>query len=239
MKPWVENLLALQSIDLKLRSLNVKLETVPVEKKRLESELTASGNLVTAAANALRKVEKEIKEKETETAAVEESIRKLLVQSSMVKKNNEYQAMMTDIEGKKAQISERETKILELMDLAESASAALKKAEQAFAQEQKSVKAELKDLAELEQEIRDEMLSTKSLRKADEGKVETKVLDLYSRLLKDKKNMPLAPIDQGSICGNCRLRVTPQTVNDAKKGAITLCDNCSHMLYIPGPVEEA
>jgi len=44
-------------------------------------------------------------------------------------------------------------------------------------------------------------------------------------------------ITQG-VCGYCRLKVPPQTVNNAKKGIMTLCDNCSHLLYIPGEIED-
>lgn len=237
MKQWVADLLALQNLDMKIRNLETRLATIPAEKVRLDSLLKDDMADVEVAKDGKRRIDRSIKDAEGEIEKLNEAVRKLLTQSAMVKKNNEYQAMMTDIETKKNRISDIETTILELLDKAEEAEKEIQKAEKEFSVTQKTVKAEASDLVELKKELEESIAESLKLRKAYESKVDTQTLSVYHRLLAGKKGEPMAMIDQG-VCGYCRLKVPPQTVNNAKKGLMTLCDNCSHLLYFPGEIED-
>ena len=231
MNEWITDLLALQDLDLKIRNLNLRIDTIPSEKKRLDSLVKDAVSDVEVAKDGLRRIERAIKENEGEIEKLNEASRKLLTQSAMVKKNNEYQAMMADIEAKKNAVSDIETKILELLDQAESAQQGIAAAEQELAVTQKSVKAEMADLVELKQELEEDIGEKLKLRKAYESKIDTQTLSVYHRLLEGGKGEPVAMINQG-VCSFCRLKVPPQTINNAKKGVLTLCDNCSHILYL-------
>ena len=201
------------------------------KKKRLDSLVKDAVSDVEVAKDGLRRIERAIKENEGEIEKLNEASRKLLTQSAMVKKNNEYQAMMADIEAKKNAVSDIETKILELLDQAESAQQGIAAAEKELAVTQKSVKAEMADLVELKQELEEDIGEKLKLRKAYESKIDTQTLSVYHRLLEGGKGEPVAMINQG-VCSFCRLKVPPQTINNAKKGVLTLCDNCSHILYL-------
>ena len=231
MNEWITDLLALQDLDLKIRNLNLRIDTIPSEKKRLDSLVKDAVSDVEVAKDGLRWIERAIKENEGEIEKLNEASRKLLTQSAMVKKNNEYQAMMADIEAKKNAVSDIETKILELLDQAESAQQGIAAAEKELAVTQKSVKAEMADLVELKQELEEDIGEKLKLRKAYESKIDTQTLSVYHRLLEGGKGEPVAMINQG-VCSFCRLKVPPQTINNAKKGVLTLCDNCSHILYL-------
>ena len=231
MNEWITDLLALQDLDLKIRNLNLRIDTIPSEKKRLDSLVKDAVSDVEVAKDGLRRIERAIKENEGEIERLNEASRKLLTQSAMVKKNNEYQAMMADIEAKKNAVSDIETKILELLDQAESAQQGIAAAEKELAVTQKSVKAEMADLVELKQELEEDIGEKLKLRKAYESKIDTQTLSVYHRLLEGGKGEPVAMINQG-VCSFCRLKVPPQTINNAKKGVLTLCDNCSHILYL-------
>ena len=231
MNEWITDLLALQDLDLKIRNLNLRIDTIPSEKKRLDSLVKDAVSDVEVAKDGLRRIERAIKENEGEIEKLNEASRKLLTQSAMVKKNNEYLAMMADIEAKKNAVSDIETKILELLDQAESAQQGIAAAEKELAVTQKSVKAEMADLVELKQELEEDIGEKLKLRKAYESKIDTQTLSVYHRLLEGGKGEPVAMINQG-VCSFCRLKVPPQTINNAKKGVLTLCDNCSHILYL-------
>lgn len=231
MNEWITDLLALQDLDLKIRNLNLRIDTIPSEKKRLDSLVKDAVSDVEVAKDGLCRIERAIKENEGEIEKLNEASRKLLTQSAMVKKNNEYQAMMADIEAKKNAVSDIETKILELLDQAESAQQGIAAAEKELAVTQKSVKAEMADLVELKQELEEDIGEKLKLRKAYESKIDTQTLSVYHRLLEGGKGEPVAMINQG-VCSFCRLKVPPQTINNAKKGVLTLCDNCSHILYL-------
>ena len=63
--------------------------------------------------------------------------------------------------------------------------------------------------------------------------IDLNVLEIYKRILEsDKKGKPVVPIVNGA-CSNCLLKITPQTMNAAKKGSVIQCDNCSHIIYDP------
>ncbi len=231
MNEWITDLLALQDLDMKIRNLKLRIDTIPAEKKRLNSLVKDAMDDVEVAKDGLRRIERSIKDQEGEAEKLNEASRKLLTQSAMVKKNNEYQAMMADIEAKKKAISDIETKILELLDQVEEQQKNVAAAEKELAVTQKTVKAEMADLVELKQELEEDISEKLKLRKAYESKVDTQTLNVYHRLLEGGKGEPVAMINQG-VCSYCRLRVPPQTVNNAKKGILTLCDNCSHILYL-------
>ena len=216
MNEWITDLLALQDLDLKIRNLNLRIDTIPSEKKRLDSLVKDAVSDVEVAKDGLRRIERAIKENEGEIEKLNEASRKLLTQSAMVKKNNEYQAMMADIEAKKNAVSDIETKILELLDQAERAQQGIAAAEKELAVTQKSVKAEMADLVELKQELEEDIGEKLKLRKAYESKIDTQTLSVYHRLLEGGKGEPVAMINQG-VCSFCRLKVPPQTINNAKK----------------------
>ena len=80
-------------------------------------------------------------------------------------------------------------------------------------------------------EIKEEVLKLKADKKRFTTQIDLNVLEIYKRLLEsDKKGRPVVPIINGS-CSNCLLKITPQTMNEAKKGAVIQCDNCSHIIY--------
>ena len=95
------------------------------------------------------------------------------------------------------------------------------------------------ELAEFEQlvvQIKADALKLKAERKGFVTRVELNVLSVYQNILSKDKGKPVVPITNGS-CGHCLLKVTPQVINEAKKGTMILCDNCSHILYDPDAQE--
>ena len=181
MNEWITDLLALQDLDMKIRNLKLRIDTIPAEKKRLNSLVKDAMDDVEVAKDGLRRIERNIKDQEGEAEKLNEASRKLLTQSAMVKKNNEYQAMMADIEAKKKAISDIETKILELLDQAEDQQKNVAAAEKELAVTQKTVKAEMADLVELKQELEEDIAEKLKLRKAYEGKVDTQTLNVCLR----------------------------------------------------------
>ena len=232
MKPWIETLLSLQSLDMKLRGIETKLATFPSEKARITSEAKEAESKMLAVRNEYLSLQRKIKDSEGKASAAAEEVKKLLIQSASVKKSNEYQAMMQSIESKKELQSNLETETLTLMDSLEPLKKRSEAAEKEYNVTIKGLREEVAELKEFAEELKKQYKETLSLRAAYEKNTNQQALEIYKRLLPDKSSEPLVPIQDG-ICGACRLRLTPQTINNAKRGDITQCDNCSHLLYIP------
>ena len=232
MKNWVSNILTVQQYDMKLRDLETKYRTIPGERAKLREEYEAAkAQLAAVRENAVR-LERAGKQAESDIAALNEKIRKNLTQSALVKKNAEYQALMADIENSKSQISELETRVIELMDEQEAARKAVAEQEKLFAATQAEIREQLADFEQLIERIKQDALKLKAEKKGFITRVELNVLNAYQNILTRDKGKPVVPVVNGS-CGHCSLKVTPQLINETKKGNLVFCDNCAHILYDP------
>lgn len=231
MKNWVSHLLTVQKLDMRLAALETKYRTIPLEKERLKEEYRAVGEKVLALTAQIHKWENSIKEKEAAAGELEEKIKKIQIQSATAKKNSEYQALMNEIASTHAKISELETSQIEAIDALEESKKLLAKAEEEKKAAERCARTELQDLAETAEQIKVEALQVKKQRKEFAALCEPAHLELYGRLReKDRSRQWLVALNNGA-CANCALKITPQTLNEAKKGQLTTCDNCGCILY--------
>ena len=105
MRKWTSDILTLQKFDMRLRDLEIKYRTIPQEKARMKEELEAAAAGIRGAKETLQNVERSIRETQADIAHLNEKIKKTQTQSTMVKKNTEYQAMLADIEATRTRIS--------------------------------------------------------------------------------------------------------------------------------------
>lgn len=230
MKKWIEDLLSLQETDLRIRNLRLRLELIPEEIKRLGMELEDNKKkLDLTKENCMRfdldmkKVEGSIKDKNVELLRIQS-------QSAMVKKNEEYKALLSEIENVKRKISAFETEQLVLMDNTEAEKKKFREVEKVFNDRSKNIKDEKTGLEDLVLKLKEEIIKLEVIRDEKRKPLPHDVLSLYLRLLTKGASSPFVQVSQG-MCGKCHLKLTPQTVNSARKELMTQCDNCGHMIY--------
>lgn len=231
MKDWIEPLLALQEVDMRVRNLELRLELLPREEQKLMAEMESHRQALDTAREAYKKTELAIKQSESAIGKFNDHINRLQQQSAMVKKNTEYQAMMQEIKHLKDNISEEETREINLLEQLDGQKSLYREQEKQFAAEQGSVNDEVAEMRQSGNEIRAEIEQLRGSRKALEAKVEATALGMYNRLLK-AAGTPLVKITASGMCDHCHLKVTPQTLTGAKKGDLVSCDNCSHLIYL-------
>ncbi len=231
MKDWIKNLLALQEADLRIRNLTIRWDMLPTEKKRMQDELEAEQKQLKESKASYQKTELEMKKVESAITAKNDKILQLQQQSAMVKKNNEYKALISEVDTCKSAISDLETKMLGLYDDQEAEQAEFRKLEKASIEKAKGVEGIIVEMTETEAELKEEIKRIEESRAALVSKVETPILHDYMRLLKRNNGVPVAKVN-GENCGNCHLKLMPQTTTEARKGAFTRCENCAHILYL-------
>jgi predicted nucleic acid-binding Zn-ribbon protein len=230
MKPWIENLLALQKVDMRIIDLHLRLKMIPTEIAKLKSKMQGLEKDLSEAKSSMQKTGLEIKQAESSIAEINKQIEKLQQQSSLVKKNTEYQAMLSQIDTCKEKISGIETKMLTLFDQDVDQKEKFKEVEKDFNAEKGGIAEEVEELNGLMGEVKSQIKELMDTRPPLEAKIDSKVLTQYRRLLKSGKP-PLAKVNTAGTCSNCHLKITPQTMNETKKGAVVYCDNCSRLLY--------
>jgi len=194
MKKWASDILTVQQYDMRMRDLEVKYRTIPQERARLRQELESAANVVKAAREELLKNENAYKKLESAIAELNDKIRKTQTQSTMVKKNAEYQAMMTDIEVTRGKISELETQEIELIDQIDAAKKRFAETEREYTAAERQTKAELADFEELIEFIKREVAEIRAARKGFVSVVELNVLNAYKNILEKDKGKPVVPI---------------------------------------------
>ena len=138
--------------------------------------------------------------------------------------------MMKEIDNVKNKISDIENEQLGYMEKIEVAKNAFKSEEKLFKDREKAIIDEKNELKDLDGKLKTEIEKQNSVREEFSVKISPDLISIYKRLLSKKTGIPLVDVHQG-ICGNCHLKLTPQTVNSVRKEAQVFCDNCGHLLY--------
>ena len=229
--PNLEPLLILQEADLRRKGMEQRLVLLPKEMDAIIARRDKLNASTAAAAELLKKEELAVKQCESEIARLTSESQKLQQQSALVKKNNEYQAMLGQIADNKRKVGELEELLLEKFDKVAELKENAEKIKRANAMELRNARTEFEELLEFSKTVKAEIAKAISDRPALTANVSDALLTAYNRLLKSKDgSAPLTKLDNG-CCGNCHMKVTLQTANELSKGKIEHCDNCQHLLY--------
>ena len=203
-----------------------------IHRKRLGAELEERENTYKGLELEQRKCEGDIEENLTH-------IVKYNQQLNSVKKNEEYQALLHEIDMLKKKNGVHEERILVVLIELDDAKIRL-------AEDRKRIDEEIKDIDGQCSEIDDELAEAVRHRETLEAKREplaTKVdgtlLQRYQRIRSSRKSGPaLVPLN-GETCGGCHMHERAQIVNEVIAGEnIHTCQHCGRLLYYPANFED-
>lgn len=230
-------LVALQAKDTAIDDLAKKITSIPEEIRALNEAFEAKKNSMTAAKDALVKLQVDKKNKELSIAEKEEEIRKHQRDLNMVKDNDAFKALLTEIETAKKEQDAIETDILGLLEAIDKAAAAEKsqrqeviKLEEEKNQRSKALEAEKKDCeAALE--------AAKAERADAAAKISGEIVEKYEFIRTQRKGLAIVHVKEdksGKIsCGGCNMGLTAQKIVDIKTpDALVFCDDCQRMIYL-------
>jgi len=224
----------LQNLDLEIARLQREIDTIPREIAELEQGLSSSRGAWERGRQRLATIEQLRRSKDRELEEVMAEQRKRQGRLFEIKTNQEYTAVLKEIEGLKARYSKLEDEILELLDEIEAAqrlvqdeAALFRQREKAFEEKRSIREGELKQMQGAMGRLEEE-------RRRHASRVEPGLLQTYQRLLRSRGGVAVAPVKDGSCLG-CHVSLTPQTYNELRKGDILLsCANCQRILYWKG-----
>jgi predicted nucleic acid-binding Zn-ribbon protein len=229
----LRRLLVLQEADMRLRDMETRLTTLPKEMNNIIAKRDKINESTAAAVAAVKKIKLRIKQDEDLIAELESGIEKMRQQSSMVKKNNEYQAMLAAIELNKKKIGEAEERILIAADELEEAKKSGARIKFANDAEIKNLKAEFDELFNFSKVVKEEIAKLQAARPELVRDIPPALLSPYESLRNNKEGAAPLTTAPNETCGHCRLKITAQTAVALKRGEIAYCDNCQYLLYDP------
>ena len=229
--PNLDALLILQEADLRRKGMEQRLQLLPKEMDAIIARRDKLNADTAAAAEEYKKEELAIKKCESEIARLTADSQKLQQQSALVKKNNEYQAMLGQIADNKRKVGELEEELLIKFDELEVIKAEAERVRRTNAAELRAARQEFEELLGFSKTCEAEVAKLIKERPALLSGIPADLLSRYERLLKGKdQGAPLVQLENG-CCGNCHMRVTLQTLNQLSKGELESCDNCQHLIY--------
>ena len=231
MSPQLQQLIALQEVDLKINELVDRLAEIPIERERVLQEFNESAADYHALTERLEAARQTRKKHETELQEQISHQEKYKQDLMKVRNEKEYGTALREIDASKKTISNLETLLLEAIEAVEKLEEEVKihapeietkRAQidnvlQSFTQSENDVKAEQDKI----REGRDQLI--KGMPK--------NLLSTYERVAKMRKGIALSEA-RNSSCTACRMTIRPQVFSDVRKGdTLIQCDSCGRILY--------
>jgi uncharacterized protein len=230
MLPDVQNLIALQQADREILRLKEEIAALPKRVAAIEERLAGTRAVLEKAKTAVKADEAARRKHESAISDQQQKISKYRDQSLAVKTNEQYKALLHEIQFAEEDIRANEDKILELMVNAELREKDVKAAE-----------AELKaEMAEIEKEkiearkrtAEDEQQLAEWNAKRDQARtgVDPNLLPQYDRVAKHRGSGLSEARDHK--CLACQVMMRPQTYNEVRAGTqVVICESCQRILY--------
>jgi len=236
MLPDIENLLRLQEADKEIRRLQEEIAELPKRVAAIEQKLAGTKAQLEKAQAATKADEAARRKHETSITDLRGKITKYRDQSLEVKTNDQYKALLHEIQFAEQEIAATEDKILELMVDADTRAAEVKAAQLELKEETAEIEKEKEQARQRTAE--DEKLLAEWRGKHDQFRaaIDAELLRRYDRVAKFR-GTGLAEVREHK-CMGCQVMLRPQTYNEVRSGQHTVyCDSCQRILYF-NPAEE-
>lgn len=231
-KDEIQKLIKLQDVDKQIYDYSQKLNNYPVILETIKNDLEEKKKHLNAAEDNLKKTQLKQKDKEGALALKEAEIVKHQGQLFALKTNKEYNAKLSEIAGVKADKSKLEEEILLIFDEIDAAKKSVDNEKKIFCEEEARSGQEKKKIEDeiklLEAKIKD----LEGKRKQELDQVDSKILAIYEKILKNKEGLAIVPV-RNFACQGCFMNVTPQTVNEINMHQrLVTCEMCARILYV-------
>lgn len=228
--PAIEPLLILQDREQTRRTLAQQLAAVPSDVASVKAKIASEHAAIDAAKTEWRELESKKKSLENDIGSMESKLAKYRTQQSLVKKNDEYQALGHEIESTEAAISELEGKELEVMFEIDESKARFAKAEAELKDKITDLEGRLVTLAARESSLAVELAEAEKIYAIAREPLTEKVLRVYDRIA--ARQMPVCAPITGGNCSGCHLKVSGEVESVARKDEeLATCDQCGRIVW--------
>jgi len=226
-------ILEIQELDIKMiRLMRIKkqrqneLEEIESLTVELQEQKTLKEEEIQGLDHKVNSIEEEITSQSSKIKALEEK-------QTNIKKVDEFNALtqeMTAVERQKIALEQEASNLLDKKSAEEEI---LEKIKESLATTEESSQTLKDEIFSSIGMINEEGAGLKVKRDALIGSCEKEILVVYERLLRNKKDRVIVPVENRT-CSGCHVGITIQQENLVRKGeGIVHCEHCSRILYWP------
>ena len=230
MLPDVQNLIALQQADREILRLKEEIAALPKRVAAIEERLAGTKALLEKAKGAVKADEAARRKYESGIQDQQQKISKYRDQSLAVKTNEQYKALLHEIQFAEQDIRAHEDKILELMVNAEVREKDVKAAEAKLKAENAEIEKEKIEARQRTAEDEKQLAEWNAKRDSARAGVDADLLRQYDRVAKHRGTGLSEARDHK--CLACQVMLRPQTYNEVRASThVVTCESCQRILY--------
>jgi predicted nucleic acid-binding Zn-ribbon protein len=224
---------ALHELDERLVRIHDALKRHPEERKAFEGAVTGEQARLAAHQQRLTDLRTARRRVEHDIEALTGEEKKFQSQLPLIKKNEEYQALLHEISDRRLRRSDLETDVLMKMDAEQELVSGQPVIEKALAEARAVADARVQAIAGDEQRERDEAAVLEGRRAELLPQLPQAMRLRYERIRESRGGRAVVPILKGA-CGGCYRGLPPQALQEARKGdRVLVCDGCGRLLILP------
>jgi predicted nucleic acid-binding Zn-ribbon protein len=207
------------------------LERLPEELRAENAVLEGLQAEYEAQTQELENLKKQKLETEKEVAEMEEGIKSSRQRLMEIKSNIEYKAMLKEIAFKEDQRDQKETRVLELLELMEGQNQSIAEQTQRLQDQRELVSNRTGEVEAEVAKLKGELAVLEKQRKELRKGVPAQLLKRYEFIRQRRNGTAISPVTEG-VCFGCHMNILPQQFIDLQKGVeIIQCPHCQRILY--------
>jgi predicted nucleic acid-binding Zn-ribbon protein len=230
MLPDIEKLLELQVADKEIRRLQEEVAALPKRVAVIEQKLAGTKAHLEKVRAAAKGDEANRKKFEAAIKDLQGKISKYRDQSLDVKTNDQYKALLHEIQFAEQEVRMNEDRILEVMVNVDARDKEVKAAEATLKAETAEIEREKEEARRVTAEDQKKLSEWNAKRDGLRHGISEDVLRQYERVAKFRGTGLAEVRDQK--CMGCQVMLRPQTYNEVRNGEkVMVCESCSRVYY--------
>ncbi len=230
MLPDIDKLLELQAADKEIRRLREEVAALPKRVAVIEQKLAGTKAHLEKVRIASKGDEANRKMFEANIKDLQTRISKYRDQSLDVKTNDQYKALLHEIQFAEQEIRLNEDRILEVMVNADAREKEVKAAEAELKAETAEIEKEKEEVRKVTTEDQKKLSEWNGKRDALRQGISEDILRHYERVAKHRGS-GLAEV-RDHKCMGCQVMLRPQIYNEARNGEkVMICESCQRIYY--------
>jgi len=233
----VQKLMEVQDADRHILRLKEEIASLPKKVAAIEQKLAGTKAVLENAKTAVKADEAARRKHEATIQELQGKISKYRDQSLDVKTNEQYKALLHEIQFSEQEIRAQEDKILDLMVNAEAREKKVKAAEADLKTEMAEIEKEKADARERTARDEKELAEWAAKRNDLRAGINPDLLRHFERVSKFRGSGISEVLNQK--CTACQVMLRPQTYNEVKSGKVIECESCQRILFFDPAKEVA
>jgi hypothetical protein len=230
MLPDIDKLLELQAADKEIRRLRDEVAALPKRVAVIEQKLAGTKAHLEKARTAAKGDEANRKKFEANIKDLQGKISKYRDQSLDVKTNEQYKAILSEIQFAEQEIRLNEDRILEVMVNVETREKDVKAAEAELKAETAEIEKEKEEARKVTAEDQKKLAEWNAKRDGLRHGISEDILRHYERVAKFRGTGLAEARDHK--CMGCQVMLRPQTYNEVRNGEkVMVCESCQRIYY--------